>query len=265
MEQLTIYINKRHQAVAEAYLSASGFLFHRIQQDEERGGFEIEYDEAEKMRLLELLVLLIWLQEQKKLLDWTEQGKKEFGSRWERIKFRRQMADSLEEDLSILHEAVRADLMQVCWSTMSLDITGFVRFAAGHLRCKLMEIGKELYTQYQEEKERSDFAEVLQNFVRMQEPVVAVADVLWSETDFEVRDEKGCDLKSVYWTSMLLERIEEPEDATPEDLLLSILITVVPAQVVIHRQGTCTKESLAMVERVFEDRLFWCTGCGYCQ
>ena len=116
---------------------------------------------------------------------------------------------------------------------------------------------------YQDEKERLEFAAILESFVQMQEPVVAQADVLWQAGGFEVRDEKGCDLKKIYETSLLLEHMEDPEDISGEDLLLSILITVVPAKLVIHGDGT--KEALGMVALVFEDRLHWCSGCELCR
>lgn len=262
MESLTIIIKKRRQAAIKRYVEEKGLEGWWLETGGERLAFLPQNIKSER-QLAEVVLALIWLEEEKRLLAWAEESVFTLDNRWERVKWQQRVRKRCLSEQTMLFRAVRRDLRALNWQKPVLDIAGFTAFAARSLHRQMVAFGREEWLVYQEEKERLEFAAILQSFVQMQEPVVAEADVIWQAGEFEVRDEKGCDLKKIYETSLLLEHMEDPKDISGEDLLLSILITVVPAKLIIHGEGA--KEALRMVAMVFDDRLHWCSGCELCR
>lgn len=262
VESLTIIVKKRRQAAIKRYLEEQGVEGWWLETGGERLAFLPQNIHSERL-LAEVVLALIWLEEERQLLTWAEDSVFTLDDRWERVKWQQRVRKRCLEEATTLFRAVRRDLRALNWQKPVLDIAGFTAFAARSLRRQMAAFGREEWLAYQDEKERLEFAAILESFVRMQEPVVAQADVLWQAGDFEVRDEKGCDLKKIYETSLLLEHMEDPEDISGEDLLLSILITVVPAKLIIHGDGA--REALSMVALVFDDRIHWCSGCELCR
>ena len=264
VESLTIIVKKRYQAAIKRYLQEKGLEGWWLETGGERLAF-LPYNIKSERQLAEVVLALIWLEEERRLLSWAEESLFTIDSRWERKKWQQRVRKRCMMESTLLFRAVRRDLRALNWQKPVLDIAGFTAFAARSLRRQMAALGREEWLSYQEEKERREFAAVLQSFVQMQEPVVAVANVFWARGAFEIRDEKGCDLQKIYETSLLLEQVEDPGDITGEDLLLSILITVVPAQLVIHGAQKQLEKTLEMVAMVFDDRLTWCSGCVLCQ
>ena len=264
VESLTIIVKKRYQAAIKRYLQEKGLEGWWLESSGEKMAFLPQNIKNER-QLGEIVLALIWLEEERRLLNWAEEGLFTIDNRWERKKWQQRVRKRCLAESAALFRAVRRDLRALNWQQPVLDIAGFTAFAARSLRRQMAALGREEWHLYQEEKERREFAAILQSFVQMQEPVVAVADVIWHSGAFEIRDEMGCDLKKIYETSLLLEEMEDPEDITGEDLLLSILITVVPEKLVIHGDRHHLEEALEMVAMVFDDRLKWCSGCALCR
>lgn len=262
MESLTIIIKKRRQAAIRRCLEEKGVEGRWLESGGERLAFLLQDIRSER-QLSEIVLALVWLEEERRLLSWAENDIFTLDNRWERVKWQQRVRKRCLKEATTLLRAVRRDLRALDWQKPVLDVAGFTAFAARSLKRQLQAFGREEWLSYQDEKERLEFASILESFVQMQEPVVARADVLWQAGGFEVRDEKGCDLKQIYETSLLLEHMQDPEDISGEDLLLSILITVVPDKLIIHGKGA--KEALGMVALVFADRLHWCGGCEICR
>lgn len=217
-----------------------------------------------KKYLAKLVLELLWLTEDRRLLSWAANDFFTLDNRWEKQKWQQSVRKRGLAEQEKLLNAVRCDLRALSWQQPVLDIAGFATFATPSLRRQMMALGREEWEVLAEEKERRAFAEVLQSFIQMQEPMTAIANVLWQNGDFIIFDEKGRDLKKIYEAALLLER-QELDEATGEDLLLGILITVVPKRLILHGERSRAEADLAMVEMVFADRLKWCGGCAFCR
>ena len=88
--------------------------------------------------------------------------------------------------------------------------------------------------------------------MRAQVPQIPLVKIfLKKDGDFEMYDEKGNDLKREYLRELSL---EERNSAGREDLMMSILISIVPAKVDIII-GECDDAKLSLLQAVFSDRI----------
>ena len=129
---------------------------------------------------------------------------------------------------------------------------GYVHFGAVNLKRFYQSLTNRLMRALKQKEEEEAFIRALQLLVRAQVPQIPLARIfLKKDGDFEMYDEAGNDLKREYLRELSL---EERNSAGREDLMMSILISVVPAKVVINT-GECTDAKLSILQAVFADRI----------
>ena len=144
------------------------------------------------------------------------------------------------------------DLLRILCGKKSLNMYGYVHFGAVNLKRFYQSLTNRLMRSLKQKEEEEAFIKALQLLVRAQVPQISLVRIfLKKDGDFEMYDEAGNDLKREYLKELSL---EERNSAGREDLMMSILISIVPAKVVINI-GECADAKLSLLQAVFADRI----------
>jgi putative sporulation protein YtxC len=146
-----------------------------------------------------------------------------------------------------------------------INIRGFVDFRLKELMLDIYKIVEKIVEEYMIEKEYNEFISLLKYFVEIQESKIEKIDLYIGirGDSYILRDEFGNDMLSA-----LLNEICENKDiaeVSKDDLVISGLITMCPNKIVIHSVNRCkNKELINTIEKVFENRVYYCNGCNEC-
>ncbi|MEA1959707.1 MAG: putative sporulation protein YtxC [Bacillota bacterium] len=114
------------------------------------------------------------------------------------------------------------------------------------------------------EKEYNEFVKLLRYFVDTQPSRVHEVNLLLENNGFYLWDGNGKIIEEEfldYYSNDLL-----VNEINLDDILISILITIVPGKIVLHNiKSIETTEAVKMIRSVFGDRIVECKGCERCE
>lgn len=155
-------------------------------------------------------------------------------------------------------------IMDYLYSHSELSLEGFIQFC---MRDYLTEIRFAVDLAHEElknEQEYNEFVKLLRYFVDTQPSRIYEVNllidkhgnyVLWDGNG----DELNGDLLHYYMDDLLVNNI------SLDDVLVSILITVAPRNIILHNvDGGSNSEPVRMIRNVFEERIHECRGCDRC-
>ena len=147
----------------------------------------------------------------------------------------------------------------------SINVKGFLDFRYKELRIDIYRCVEKIIEKYMVEKEYNEFISLLKYFVEVQESKSERIDMFVGdgEGDYILKDENDNDMME----TLISELCENKSivEISKEDLVISGLITLCPKKVVIHCSGKDKdKELINTIEKVFEGRVEYCTGCKKC-
>lgn len=170
----------------------------------------------------------------------------------------KQVTDRIKELKSQLQQIIHSDLKQHLLDTNHLNIAGYLQFSAHRLNGMLQDILQEEYRKLEQELEEKEFIELLRFFVAIQQPSIEKAYLTIRGTTFTLTDEWGHDLYQIYLESFLNEEIEEIKDISDNDLLVSILISLLPRVLYISvKELPPSNEFLGFLQQIFGDQMVW--------
>ena len=171
----------------------------------------------------------------------------------EYVMFRQQAKRRMEKLEPQLRLIIRRDIEQMMKQQHAFNIHGYLRFAAPKLKRIQQRILEEEYHRLEEELEQEDFIELLRFFVAVQPPLLEEAHLTMKNRDFTLKDEWGNDLKRIYAESLMEEEIA---DISSNDLIMSILITLLPQRIFLRiAEPLESREFLLLLQQVFGERL----------
>ena len=111
------------------------------------------------------------------------------------------------------------------------------------------------YHRAEQELEQEEFIELLRFFISIQPSVLDYAYLTIYHDRFTLTDAWGNDLRQIYLDSLLEEEIDDVSD---NDLIMSILITLLPREIYLDVQGKPpSAEFLLLLQRVFGEQIVW--------
>jgi putative sporulation protein YtxC len=143
-------------------------------------------------------------------------------------------------------------------------IEGFVNFCLQDYVSEVHHAVESAQEEIKNEKEYSEFVNLLRFCAESQMPKITEVNLMITDKGkFYLWDGKGKEIKeelmSIYLDEILLDEINL------DDALVSILLTLSPHRIVFHgRNQREESEPLAMIRKVFKDRITECTGCEKC-
>jgi len=142
----------------------------------------------------------------------------------------------------------------------ALIIEGFVAFRVQEYAGELEAALDRAVEEYLMEREYQEFVGLLRVFVEGQKPGLERLQVILEPGGgFQLMDDAARPAGG-----------QEGGGASREDLLLSLLVSIAPRQLLVHApagisQGRATHKALETIGKVFGGRLEVCTGCTLCQ
>ncbi len=152
-------------------------------------------------------------------------------------------------------------LAQFLATNDTIVLEGVRRFLIPEISHEFEEGVDRAIDQWLMEKEYREFVRLLRHFVNLNEPKMNIIHVYWQRHQFLLEDTLGQPVgKDIL--AELASGLPDEEDS-PEDLLVSALITIAPRQIVLHLNKPAD-HLLQTIDGVFEDRVMRCPGCRRC-
>ncbi|MFW5787855.1 MAG: sporulation protein YtxC, partial [Halanaerobiales bacterium] len=142
-----------------------------------------------------------------------------------------------------------------------LNIEGFVRFRLKSYIQDLRYAVQKAIDDFNVEKEYNEFIDLLRYFVELQEPQRGPVNVLKKGDSFELLDEKGREIDDPHMEKCLQELTAEQNQVEFEDLLISALVNISPAEVILHFRDS---EVIEVLGCIFREKIVLCEGCDLC-
>jgi putative sporulation protein YtxC len=178
----------------------------------------------------------------------------------------RNLAGSSDAEALVHRKAkILARLSDYLEGEHEVNLEGFIRFRLKDYVEELEDAVDRAIDDFLLEKEYREFVRLLRYFVDVQEPRMGVAHVVFGrDGSFRIFDERAEEVEDEALRRFVLETLDS--DVAYEDLLVSALITLAPRQVKVHdRFHRADPESVETVAEVFEGRVEFCDGCGFCR
>ncbi|MFR6291059.1 MAG: sporulation protein YtxC [Peptococcaceae bacterium] len=154
-----------------------------------------------------------------------------------------------------LRATIRQDLEQLLAGHNCFNIDGYLKFTANKLKLLLQRLLQDEYHRAEQELEQEEFIELLRFFISIQPSVLDYAYLTIYHDRFTLTDAWGNDLRQIYLDSLLEEEIDDVSD---NDLIMSILITLLPREIYLDVQGKPpSAEFLLLLQRVFGEQIVW--------
>jgi len=170
-------------------------------------------------------------------------------------RFRAHAAEQLRGSERQLRNVIRQDLTQLLDAKACFNVSGYLCFAANRLKRLLQRLMQEEYHRLDDQLEQEEFVELLRFFVAVQPSVLECAYLTFYGSRFTLTDEWGNDLRQIYLESLQEEEIKGVGD---NDLIMSILITLLPQQIYLEvKEPPISDAFLQLLQQVFGDQLIW--------
>jgi len=144
-------------------------------------------------------------------------------------------------------------------------LDGFIKFRLKEYVNELREAADQAVDDFLIEREYREFIQLLRYFVEIQEPRYELVHIVIRDgKNYSLFDENLQGIKANSLEGCVMELSNN--EMSCDDLFVSMLITLSPRNITIHRAGE-TQIPLAVntIVNVFEGRVSWCPGCQLCR
>jgi putative sporulation protein YtxC len=144
-------------------------------------------------------------------------------------------------------------------------LDGFIKFRLKEYVNELREAADKAVDDFLIEREYREFIQLLRYFVEIQEPRYELVHIVIRDgKNYSLFDENLQGIKTNSLEGCVMELSNN--EISCDDLFVSMLITLSPRNITIHRDGE-TQSPLAVdtIVNVFEGRVSWCPGCQLCR
>ncbi len=146
-----------------------------------------------------------------------------------------------------------------------LNIEGFIHFRLQDYQLELKKVVDDAVENYLTEKEYREFVRLLKYFLEIQQPKIDLVHLAVDEKgQFQITDQRFKKIDPREWEEFELDDFEEDSDY--EDVLVSMLVSVAPRQIMLH-QNVLPRypKTVDALRRIFDSRLLICNNCAYCR
>ncbi|NLA11137.1 MAG: hypothetical protein GX883_03320 [Firmicutes bacterium] len=152
-----------------------------------------------------------------------------------------------------------------CGSPVHLNVEGFYNFRMRGFQQELLRTLDDAVNRYLAREEHREFIRLLKYFLNLQHPGVALIHLSVDEQGrFKVMDRRFERIDFCEWEELGAAGLDERRDY--EDILVSMLVSIAPRQLMLHR-NVCARYPRVVqnLRSVFEERLIFCKNCAYCR
>lgn len=156
-------------------------------------------------------------------------------------------------------------IMDYIYNHHRLMVEGFINFCLKEYLNEIHFAVDFACEELKHEQEYSEFVKLLRYFVDSQPPRVNQVNLIMNKGLFYLWDDKGIKIDDRYIRRYLSDI--SLNDINLDDMLISILVTIAPQNIIIHETShNCNyNEAVEIIKKVFTDRISICKGCKGCQ
>lgn len=162
----------------------------------------------------------------------------------------------------VIERKIREYLLQ---PNEHLNIEGFIYFRLQDYQLELKRVVDDAVENYLTEKEYREFVRLLKYFLEIQQPKIDLVHLAVDEKgQFQITDQRFKKIDPREWEEFDLDDFEGDSDY--EDVLVSMLVSVAPRQIMLH-QNVLPRypKTVDTLRRIFDNRLLICNNCAYCR
>lgn len=164
---------------------------------------------------------------------------------------------------AVCNNFVSTKLKEYLSTTDKLMIDGFVNFRLKDYISELEDLIDKAVNDFMVEKEYKEFIKLLKYFVDIQSPKFNVINIVPYEGNYYIYNEVLEDITEMCAKDFIREK--EDNKISSDDLLISILISVAPRKIYLHKHERITNtELVSTVKQVFLKKIVVCNGCDFC-
>ncbi len=182
------------------------------------------------------------------------------------LKARRELEKELPSSRQdTFKEVIERKLKEYLLDNRHLNIEGFIYFRLRDYQAELKRVIDEAVENYLTEKEYREFVRLLKYFLEIQQPKINLVHLAVDEKgQFQITDQHFQKIDPREWEEFDLEEFEKDSDY--EDVLVSMLVSVAPRQIMLHQNVLPHyPKTVDTLRRIFDDRLIFCSNCAYCR
>lgn len=146
------------------------------------------------------------------------------------------------------------------------NIEGWIGFRTKKYQTLLRELLEQFVSNYLIKKDVINFIKVMRDISMLSVPLEEVLNVIYNDQgQLKVYNKEMKDMTLVYIKKYCKDLILD-STVSREDLIMQILITICPSQIVVHgKKWAKEPQFLKTLEVIFDTQVEYCKGCKYCQ
>jgi putative sporulation protein YtxC len=219
---------------------------------------DLDFNEYENLnKICEILSEYIIQKYEQKILYKIIYRNIEFFSSSQKKEIYTRVSKRLEIDetfYALRREMIEDKLKEYFSEENKIIINGFVIFRLNEYFSKLEEYILNEIDQYLIEKDYDEFLELIKYFVDITNPKCSFIDAYYDGSAYHIYDENHVEITDEYASDLL----DSCNDVfvTPDDVFLSLLISIAPEKICIHDADRIpNKELLSTIQKVFGKRV----------
>jgi len=162
------------------------------------------------------------------------------------------------------NNALTNKLTEYLDSADKLIIDGFVNFRLGDYKKHLENRVEMVVDKFVADREYAEFTALLKYFVEVQPTREPCVHIVAGETGYIIYNKDKQDITTQCLNEFV--SVMSAGEMNFEDLILSTLITLAPAEIILHNKENVKKpEFLATVNEIFGEKVKECDGCELCK
>ena len=167
-----------------------------------------------------------------------------------------------ESNYILQKEHIKEEIIQYIGEYPIIYLDGFVMFRLKNLNSFVETVIEQSIESLNLEREYDNFMDVLKYLADSGDIGYDTIRVVFEEDDYQLLDAEGVEIDKVYFEN-IAKKIDV-KDISKEDLLISTLLALSPDKILIHMSEYNEKETLDLIETIFENKVYYCYNCNNC-
>lgn len=150
-----------------------------------------------------------------------------------------------------------------------INIDGFIKFRLKFIISYVHQIVEKCIDNYLIKKEYNNFISILKYFTDEESTSKYNINIIYKNDKLQIFDENMKKINMVMDVEFSEEL--EPEQVIYDESLINMIITISPKKIILHLPNendnvdSITKNTIDIINKLFVDRIKFCTGCEYCK
>jgi putative sporulation protein YtxC len=173
--------------------------------------------------------------------------------------------DEIDNDVKI-QLIIKNKFKEILERSNSINLNGFINFRMKFIKLYAVQVVERCIDSYLMKKEYLDFISIVKLISNIDEDEHDLVNVMCSNQKLQVYDKN---MRKLTFVSSVEFSDELTDKAEYDESVINILLSLSPKKIVLHEAGIDkknkeTKNTVEIIQKVFEGKVEICKGCKYC-